>query len=299
MDISFDLLKTFKIVGQYESISKAAKILCVTQPSITKAIKKLEEQLNVQLFVRDKKGMILTDHGKTLYRYIFDSINTLDNSLLVAQNINLNDIGRLRIGAGDSVTKNILKKTIVDYKKIHPKIVIEISNRSSEHLYDDLRYGKVDIIFINSTIIVNENKYKTFKLLDIEDCFFTNKETYEKVKNITNLKSILSENLIVQNERYDTRTFLESICIKNNIQLKPTIELDRHNLIIEFVKEGLGIGFATKQYIEPYLESKELVELNVNFNIQKRYIKGVYRNNNNRKVTNFINLLEKNLKEYK
>lgn len=296
MDISFDLLRTFKIVAQYENISKAAKILCVTQPSITKAIKKLEEQLNMILFVRDKKGMVLTDNGKTLYRYIIDSINTLDNVELIAKNINLNDVGRIRIGAGDSVTKNLLKRTIVDYKKLHPGIAIEISNRSSEHLYDDLRYGRVDIIFINSTIIINENKYNSFKLLDIEDCFFTNKEVYEKVKNITNLKSILSENLIVQNERYDTRTFLESICIKNNIQLKPTIELDRHNLLVEFVKEGLGVGFATKQYIQNYLDSGELVELNVNFNIQKRFIKGVYRNNNDHKVKNFIELLNKNLK---
>lgn len=297
MDISFDLLRTFKIVAQYENISKAAKILCVTQPSITKAIKKLEEQLNMILFVRDKKGMVLTDNGKTLYRYIIDSINTLDNVELIAKNINLNDVGKLRIGAGDSVTKNLLKKTIIDYKKLHPGITIEISNRSSEHLYDDLRYGRVDIIFINSTIIINENKYKSFKLLDIEDCFFTNKETYEKVKNVTNIKSILSENLIVQNERYDTRTFLDLICMKNNIQLKPTIELDRHNLIVEFVKSGLGIGFATKQYIQHYLDSGELFELNVNFNIQKRFIKGVYRNNNNHKVDNFIKLLTNNLKQ--
>ena len=39
-------------------------------------------------------------------------------------------------------------------------------------------------------------------------------------------------------------------------QLKPTIELDRHNLIVEFVKEGLGIGFATKQYIQIYYCTK-------------------------------------------
>lgn len=88
---------------------------------------------------------------------------------------------------------------------------------------------------------------------------------------------------------------MESICIKNNIQLKPTIELDRHNLIIEFVKEGLGIGFATKQYIEQYLNSGELIELNVNFNIQKRFIKGVYRNNKDNKVKNFITLLINNI----
>ena len=120
---------------------------------------------------------------------------------------------------------------------------------------------------------------------------------YEKVKNISNLKSILSENLITQNERHDTRSFLDSICIRNNIQLKPTIELYRHNLIVEFVKEGLGIGFATKQYIKKELSSGILYELNVNFNIQKRFIKGVYRTNNDVKVKNFINLLIKNNKD--
>ena len=55
MDISFDLLKVFKEVAYYESISKAAKKLCVTQPSVTKSIKKLESQLNLILFIREKR----------------------------------------------------------------------------------------------------------------------------------------------------------------------------------------------------------------------------------------------------
>lgn len=296
MEVSFDLLRTFKVVAQYGSISKASKKLCLTQPSVTKTIKKLESQLNMTLFVREKKGMVLTDNGKMLYRYIIDSINTLDNVELLAKNVNLSDIGKLKIGAGDSVTRNLLKKTIVEFKKLNPGITIEISNSSSEDLYNDLRYGRIDIIFINSTVIINENKYKSFKLIDIEDCFFTIPEIYEKVKNVTNIKSILSQSLIVQNEKYDTRTFLNAICLRNNIQLKPIIELDRHGLMIEFVKEGLGIGFATKQYIKPYLDSGELIELNVNFDIQKRHINCVYRNNKNIKVKKFLDLLKYNFK---
>ena len=299
MEISFDLLRTFKIVAQLGSISKASKKLCVTQPSITKSIKKLESQLNMILFVREKKGVILTDNGKMLYRYIVDSINTLDGVELIAKNISINDVGKLKIGAGDSVTRNLLKKTIVEFKKLHPGITIEISNSSSEDLYNDLRYGRIDIIFINSTVIINENKYQSFKLIDIEDCFFTIPSIYQKMKNITNIKSILSQSLIVQNEKYDTRTFLDSICLKNNIQLKPTIELDRHGLMIEFVKEGLGIGFATKQYIKSYLDSGELVELNVHFNIQKRHINCVYRNNKDAKIKKFVELLKYNIKNMK
>ena len=295
MNVSFDLLRVFKTVAYYGNISKAANVLCVTQPSVTKSIQKLEKELNMHLFVREKKGMVLTDSGKTLYRYIIDSINTLDNVELIAKNINENDVGKLRIGAGESVTRTILKKTIIEYKKLHPGITIELVNLSSEDLYNGLRYGRLDLIFINSTIIINENKYNCFKLIDIEDCFFTTPEFYKKIENITNLKSILSESLIVQNESYDTRTFLNTICIKNNIQLKPTLEMDRHGLLVEFVKAGLGIGFATKQYIKDYIDSGELVEIKVNFNIDKRFINCVYRNVKNVKVNKFIELLKYNI----
>ena len=296
MNISFDLLRIFKTVAFYGNISKAAKVLCVTQPSITKSIKKLESQLNTTLFVREKKGMVLTDIGKDLYKYILDSINTLDNVELITKNLNEANIGKLKIGAGDSVTKHILKKTITQYKKLYPGITLELYNSSSEQLYNDLRYGRIDLVFINSTVIVNKNKYNSFKLLDIEDCFFTTPNLYKKMEKAINIKSILSSSLIVQNEKYDTRTFLNSICIKNNIQLKPTIEVERHGLIVEFVKEELGIGFATKQYIQSYLDNNELKEIKVNFGIEKRHINAVYRKTKNNKVNNFIKLLKDNLK---
>ena len=131
--------------------------------------------------------------------------------------------------------------------------------------------------------------------MDIEDCFFTTPEMYEKIKNIINIKNILSQNLIVQNENHDTRIFLNNICIKNNIPLKTYMVVDRHSMITEFVKSGLGIGFATKEYIQNYLDNNELVTLNTDINIEKRYINCVYRNTKNVKLNKFINLLKHNL----
>ena len=295
MNISFDLLRIFKTVAYYENVSKAAKVLCVTQPSVTKAIKKLENTLNITLFVREKKGMVLTDDGKILYRYIVDSINTLDNVELIAKHIDQNDVGRIRIGAGESVTTNLLKETIVEFKKLHPGVTIELDNHSSDILYNNLRYGRLDLVFINNTVIINENKYHCFKLLDIEDCFFTIPEFYKKIENVTNLKDILSHSLIIQSEKHDTRTFLSNICIRNNIVLKPTLEMDRHGLVVEFVKAGLGIGFATKQYIQDYLNNGEFVEINVDFKIEKRHINVVYKNIKNPKIKEFLDLLKQNI----
>ena len=72
--------------------------------------------------------------------------------------------------------------------------------------------------------------------------------------------------------------------------------MDRHSLIIEFVKAGLGIGFATKEYIQNYLDSHELVILDTNIDIEKRYINCVYRSKKSVKLNRFVDLLKHNIK---
>ena len=61
MDVNFELYKMFYVVANNKSISKGAEELMISQPAVTQSIKMLEGQLGVTLFVRTKKGVILTD----------------------------------------------------------------------------------------------------------------------------------------------------------------------------------------------------------------------------------------------
>lgn len=290
MNISLDLLRIFKIVAYYNSISKAATILCVTQPSVTKSIKKLEKDLGVNLFIREKKGMRLTEDGKRVYRHITDSINILDKTELIAKEINELETGVLRIGASLSATKHLLIDAISDFKKLYPHINIKILNSPTDKLYNDLRYEKLDVIFVNSTFNVSD-RYLKKDICEIEDCFFVSKRYYEKIKNITNLESFILNNMIIQNEGFDTRTFFMNKCLKNNTKFTPILEIDRNAILVDFVLKDLGVGFATKQFIQEYLDKNQIVELKTNFNIEKRKINAIYRNNKNKKVEKLIELI--------
>ena len=64
MDISLDIYKTFYYVCELKNITKTAEVLCVTQPAVTKQIKKIEELLGKSLIVRTSKGIDLTNEGK-------------------------------------------------------------------------------------------------------------------------------------------------------------------------------------------------------------------------------------------
>ena len=78
MSIDFELYRIFYIVAECESITKASNELFISQPAVTKQIKKLEELLGCDLFIRTKKGLILTDSGKMIYSDIKNAIKSFE-----------------------------------------------------------------------------------------------------------------------------------------------------------------------------------------------------------------------------
>ena len=78
--VNFELYRIFKIVADEENLTKASEILHISQPAVTKHIKNLENELNVELFKRSKYGMILNENGKKLYLQIKDSIEILSKT---------------------------------------------------------------------------------------------------------------------------------------------------------------------------------------------------------------------------
>ena len=108
MNIDFELYRIFYVVANNGNITKASNELNISQPAISKSIKNLEDQLGGTLFVRTKRGVILTEEGKEFYKYIKQAIEYINN----AENkftdlINL-DTGCIKIGISTTLTKEFL-----------------------------------------------------------------------------------------------------------------------------------------------------------------------------------------------
>ena len=80
MAINLDYYKVFYYVAKYKKISLAAEKLYISQPAVTQTIRKLEEQLGSNLFVRNKSGMQLTETGRMLYDFTSHSIEILNKN---------------------------------------------------------------------------------------------------------------------------------------------------------------------------------------------------------------------------
>ena len=146
-----------------------------------------------------------------------------------------------------------------------------MTNVSSE-LFPRLRNGLIDIIILNLNDENYGNDIEIIKCMKVNDCFVVNSSYKELINKELFLKDLNNYPLILQTKGSNTRKFLDSFTKQNVVILKPNIELASYSLVVEFAKIGLGIGYATKEYIKKELENKELYELKIKEKIPSRYI---------------------------
>lgn len=272
MNIDFELYRIFYVVANHGNITKASEELNISQPAISKSIKNLEEQLGGSLFVRTKRGVILTEEGKEFYNYIKQAIEYINN----AENkftdlINL-ETGCIKIGISTTLTKEFLLPYLEEFHSLYPKIDIQIITNLTSDLIPKLRNGLIDIVILNLNDKNYDNDIDIIKCRKINDCFVVNSKYKDLTQKEISIKDLNNYPLILQAKGSSTREFLDNIARKNGVILKPNIELASYSLVVEFSKIGLGIGYATKEYIKEVIKNKELFELTIKEKIPSRYI---------------------------
>ena len=272
MNIDFELYRIFYVVANNGNITKASEELNISQPAISKSIKNLEEQLGGTLFIRTKRGVILTEEGKEFYNYIkraIEYINSAENKFTDLINL---ETGTIRIGIGTTLTRQFLLPYLEQFHKLYPKIDIQIHTDYTNDLWPKLRNGLIDIIILN----LNERSYgddiEVTKCRKINDCFIVSDKYLDLTKKELSLKDLNNYPLIIQAKGANTREFLDNFARDNGVVLKPNIELASYSLVVDFTKIGLGIGYATKEYLKDDLENNRLYELNIKEKIPSRYI---------------------------
>ncbi len=272
MNIDFELYRIFYVVANHCNITKASEELSISQPAISKSIKNLEEQLGGQLFVRTKRGVVLTEEGKEFYNYIKQAIEYINN----AENkftdlINL-ETGCIKIGISTTLTKEFLLPYLEEFHSLYPKIDIQIITNLTSDLMPKLKNGLIDIVILNLNDKNYGNDIDIIKCRKINDCFVVNNKYKDLTLKEVSIKELNNYPLILQAKGSNTREFLDNIARENGVVLKPNIELASYSLVVEFSKIGLGIGYVTKEYIKEAIKNKKLYELKLKEKIPSRYI---------------------------
>lgn len=294
-NINLELYKVFYYVAINKNITKAANILLISQPAITQSIKKLEDEIGYKLFYRTSKGVELTSYGEELLENIKNPIEKLNNSRKKLEFLDKQEIKSIRIGGGTILLKHNAISGFKKFNKKYPNIKLEITRGITSELFEKLNNDMLDLVLYNMPAEINENT-ASYEIEKVQDIFVANSKSFpELMGKKINLKDLSSLPFVLQSEVSSSRKFLNSICTKHNIQLNDKYELESYELVLAFVKAGLGVGFINKNHIKQELKKRELFELDIDYKIPSRIV-GVAinkKNNGNKYLMEFIKMIRK------
>lgn len=292
MDDNLALYHIFNCVAQSGNISKASKQLYISQPAVSKAIQNLEENLRTTLFIRNSRGVRLTEEGQLLYEYtntVFDTLRHAEDSI---KRIHELGIGHLRIGASNTLCKYLLLPYLNRFVRENPHIKITIENQSSSHTLKQLDNNNLDIGLVAKPD--NIESYNFISLGEIEDIFVATKAYLDNLKLRESSNDIFSNaNIMLLDEANVTRKYIEDYFKANTIEPKHILEISSMDLLIEFAKTSLGIGCVIKAFVQTELEAGTLIEIPLKNPINKREVgfsfsKNAFLSDSLRKFLSFI-----------
>lgn len=279
MNIDLNLYKAFFTVATCKNISRAAELLFVSQPAVSKSIKTLESSLNVTLFSRSSKGVTLTPEGEILFDHIKNAFNEFSLGENILEKLKNKEIGNINLGVSTTIGKSYFLPKFQEFIKEYPNFKIKIINKPTFDTIKLVQEEKLDlgIIAINSM----EDDLEYIEFLQMHDILVASPDYLENL-NIKTMDDIFSKGSFMFLEKPNaTREFLDNYFIKNNLNITPDIEASNMDFLIECAKMGLGITSVVKEFLHKDLENKTLVEIPLNISIPPRYIGGIYKNSSN------------------
>lgn len=154
--MEFRLLKYFLIVAREENITRAANWLHITQPTLSRQLMQLEDELGVKLFKRSKHRIILTDDGMMLKRRAQEIMSLVEKTKqdFVSEDEEL--AGKISIGCGETRNMSFLSNHIKNFHEIYPRVKYEIYSATADDIKDDLEKGILDMGLLTEPVDIGK-----------------------------------------------------------------------------------------------------------------------------------------------
>jgi len=269
MFINTEWYRIFLSVSKTKNLTKAAQQLHITQPSVSYAIKQLEQSLGVHLLTRLSKGVQLTQEGQMLAEYVekaFHQFTAAENSIQMLKEFKM---GYVRIGSNGAIIKDVILPVLDKFHVEYPDIRIQLLQAQTNIIVEQIKEGKLDVGFVYQPI--EDSDVVITPLKSIENCFVAGGKlkVYGNEQPLT-IKQLTNLPLILLSAGSLTRNMLEVWFASQGYKINADIELNSIDMMVEFAKRGYGIAFATKSMVQQEIASGELVELKTELPLPKQ-----------------------------
>lgn len=243
-------LRYFVQIAKDHSYTNAAKHLYVSQPALSKIIKKLEVEFEVKLFEVHNNKVYLTDYGKYLYGKAVSLLNDFDSLMNFTNDIKKEKKGNIRIGITPMITALWLVDIIVDFSNLYPQITFDLQEGGSKTIREEVKSGNLDI----GICITGREKDELNETVLLRDKFVVCTDTnnpisHKKAVKFSELKSEVLNFYSSSSALYEN---IELHCIQAGYKPKINFTSSKIEILMQFSAKGKGICIIPRPYAEKF-----------------------------------------------
>src|SRR5262245_48481732 len=190
-------LEYFLTVVQEKSFSKAADRVFRTQPAVSIAVRRLEEEIGLPLLDRTQKTPVLTDAGQVVYDYAQRILSLRDQVGQAIAELQTLKRGRVRIGANESTSLYLLPEVILAFRQQHPNVKVEIFRQVSNRLPREVLERNVDFALMASE--PDDRELEAFPVLKDELVLILSPKHPLAAKSSVKIKELGKEHFVAHN----------------------------------------------------------------------------------------------------
>lgn len=255
-------LEMFVAMVEEGSSHKAAERVFRTQPAVSMAVRKLEQEIDAPLFDRsNRNNYSLTASGEVLYEYAKRLLNLREEADAALQQLHSLQSGRIRIGANESTSLYLLPKLILAFREKYPKIKIEVFRQLSARLPYDLRQRNLDFAILS--FCPEDSDLEATPIMRDELVLIAGREHHLAGRERVHIRDLGAESFIAHNVRSPSRDKVIETFRRFQTPLNITIEIATIETIKKFVAMNLGLGFVPLMCVQEEVERGEIAAVPV------------------------------------
>ena len=249
MNITYDYYRIFYYVAKYGSFTKAAEIMGNSQPNITRSMNNLESQMGLKLFIRNKRGIILTPEGNRLYEHIKVAFYHISQAEEEVKNQSSLASGNIVIGVSEIALHEVLLPVLSEFYKKYPNIKVQITNQSTPNTLEALRMSQVQFALVTTPFEIKK-PLKSIQIKEFDELLMASENFSELHNGVQTLKRIIEYPWISLLLGTATRTYHENFFVENSLEFEPQMSVATIDQVLPMIRAGLGIGFVPKNMME-------------------------------------------------
>lgn len=254
-------LLTFCRVVEEGGVTRAARSLNLTQPTVSKQIRQLEEACGLPLLVRRGRGIRLTPAGEVLYTYARRIVATVKECESVLQSMATPGRGHVHVGCVTTVGLFTLPEILAEFRRLYPEVRLQVRTGQIQETVDRVLHGEVDVGLI--TVPVSHPEVVCEPLFEDEVVLVASPGQAQALPDPLPLPMLGVLEMIGYQAPSRFRSYVDGVLAQHGIHLRLVMEFDSHEAVKTMVGLGFGAAFVPRSAVRRELQEGTLVVLRV------------------------------------